>query len=643
MLRLFVTTDNHIGCHENSGVRYADASTTFDEAMSVAQAQDADLVLQCGDLFDKNKPSKLALYSTVKTLRRRCLGDRAVEFEVRNEAEFMLEDCMDMNHANFEDENINVGLPIFAINGNHDDSGGGGHGPPISPLDILGVAGLVNHFGRVHNNTQIDVTPVLLQKGDVKVALYGFGNVRDERLYQTFKDGGVRFRRPAQDPDSWYSILVLHQNHTYRGVKRLDPEDLVPDFVDLVIWGHEHECLIDPRWNRRGFFVMQPGSSVATSYHSSEAGAKHVAVVAVGPEKHMECTKFMLQTVRPFVFRSLTLAEDAAHIDPGHRDARRRIMEWLTVQVDDMIAEANQSWAATHPPDVPPMLPLIRLRVDYSFGYELENAVRFGNTFADRVANPEEILHAVRRRETEKRWLPQAATEALVDEDTADINIAQVTQLMKESLEQETLRVLPEKEMSTAIARFVEKDESRALEDEVGVLTRRYLGQLRLADREPSEPGTSGEPGTSAEPGTSGEPGEQAASNEPATNDPHAAPSMEIDESLPARPQARIRKPSAKAAAKPATNSAAKPPAKPPARKPPARKPPARKPTRQARQPSIPEPSPAPSPQASPSPAASPEPGPARPTRSTRASPPAAVPGDVADSDESMEMFSDDE
>lgn len=48
--------------------------------------------------------------------------------------------------ANFEDPNLNVGLPIFTIHGNHDDPTGA---DSLSAVDILSTAGLVNYFGKV--------------------------------------------------------------------------------------------------------------------------------------------------------------------------------------------------------------------------------------------------------------------------------------------------------------------------------------------------------------------------------------------------------------------------------------------------------------------------------------------------------------
>jgi DNA repair exonuclease SbcCD nuclease subunit len=49
-------------------------------------------------------------------------------------------------HVNYQDPNLNVGLPIFTIHGNHDDPSGAEN---LSAVDILSSCGLVNYFGKV--------------------------------------------------------------------------------------------------------------------------------------------------------------------------------------------------------------------------------------------------------------------------------------------------------------------------------------------------------------------------------------------------------------------------------------------------------------------------------------------------------------
>jgi double-strand break repair protein MRE11 len=51
------------------------------------------------------------------------------------------------------------------------------------------------------------------------------------------------------------------------------------DAVDLVMWGHEHDCRIIPEpVAGKPYYVTQPGSSVATSLADGEALEKCVLV-----------------------------------------------------------------------------------------------------------------------------------------------------------------------------------------------------------------------------------------------------------------------------------------------------------------------------------------------------------------------------
>ena len=89
------------------------------------------------------------------------------------------------------------------------DTGQQGH---MSALDLLSISGLVNYYGKTPESDNIQVKPVLLQKGQTKLALYGMSNVRDERLFRTFRDGKVKFFRPGTQKGDWFNLLSVHQN-----------------------------------------------------------------------------------------------------------------------------------------------------------------------------------------------------------------------------------------------------------------------------------------------------------------------------------------------------------------------------------------------------------------------------------------------
>ena len=56
------------------------------------------------------------------------------------------------------------------------------------------------------------------------------------------------------------------------GPQEFVPEGLFDDSINLVVWGHEHDCRIIPEpVAGKSYYITQPGSSVATSLADGEA------------------------------------------------------------------------------------------------------------------------------------------------------------------------------------------------------------------------------------------------------------------------------------------------------------------------------------------------------------------------------------
>lgn len=364
------------------------------------------MVLLGGDLFHDNKPSRKSLYQVMRSLRKNCLGMKPCELEFLSDAHEVFESAFP--HVNYEDPDMNISIPVFSIHGNHDDPSGDGH---FCSLDLLQVAGLVNYFGRVPEVDNIQVKPVLLQKGRTKLALYGLSNVRDERLFRTFRDHHVSFFRPTQQASDFFNLLTVHQNHHAHTATSYLPENVLPDWMNLVVWGHEHECVIEPKPNdETGFEVLQPGSSVATSLIPAEAVQKQVALVSITGKK-FNCEPIPLKTVRPFVTKDIVLQKKPEFKKlEGVKNNRERITKLLIQEVDKMIEQANQEWLAVQ--DVPAdeideedwPLPLIRLKVEYSAAeggnFDVENPQRFSNRFVGKVANINDVVSFYRKKTT---------------------------------------------------------------------------------------------------------------------------------------------------------------------------------------------------------------------------------------------------
>lgn len=67
---------------EKDEVRKNDSFIAFDEVLQRAVEMNVDMVLLGGDLFHENKPSRTTLVRSIAMIKRHCLSDRPVAFEV---------------------------------------------------------------------------------------------------------------------------------------------------------------------------------------------------------------------------------------------------------------------------------------------------------------------------------------------------------------------------------------------------------------------------------------------------------------------------------------------------------------------------------------------------------------------------------
>ena len=271
-------------------------------------------------------------------------------------------------------------------------------------------------------------------------------------------------------------------------------EAVLPDFLDMVVWGHEHECLIEPKYNpEMNFHVMQPGSSIATSLAVGEAVPKHVAVLSVtGRDFAVETIR--LKTVRPFVMREIVLSEEKGLKALAKKaNNRTELTQFLTKVVDDMIAQACEEWRSAQgdeeqaDDEVPP-LPLIRLRVEYTApeggNFDCENPQRFSNRFSGKVANVKDVVQFYRKKSAGTRKaqngaaMPEESTLASLVADTVKVD-----QLVREFLDAQSLTILPQNLFGDAVSQFIDKDDKHALEEFVTENLSKQIDQLMKMDK----------------------------------------------------------------------------------------------------------------------------------------------------------------
>lgn len=451
-IRILVATDCHLGYMEKDEVRRHDSFQAFEEICSIAEKKQVDFVLLGGDLFHENKPSRATLVKAIEILRRYCLNDQPVQFQVVSDQTVNFANLF--GHVNYEDPHFNVGLPVFSIHGNHDDPAGVDN---LSAVDILSACNLVNYFGKMDLGGsgvgQIALHPILIRKGLTSVALYGLGNIRDERLNRMFQTPhAVQWMRPEAregcQVSDWFNILVLHQNRVKTNPKNAINEHFLPRFLDFIVWGHEHECLVDPQEvPGMGFHITQPGSSVATSLIEGESKQKHVLLLEIKGNQYRP-TKIPLNSVRPFEYTEVVL-KDEPDIDPNDHSS---ILEHLDKVVKKLIERSSQK--ANNGSVV--KLPLVRVKVDYS-GFMTINPQRFGQKYVGKVANPQDILIFSK---SSKKFGKEAKFDDSERLRPEELNQQNIEALVAES--NLKMEVLPVSDLDVALHNFVNKDEKMA-------------------------------------------------------------------------------------------------------------------------------------------------------------------------------------
>ena len=378
--RIMIATDTHLGYLENDQIRGDDSFNSFEEILKVSRSEGVDFLLLGGDLFHHHNPSKKTIIRTSNILQKYVYGQKEHKYEVY---------CYE---PNFKNENLFVEIPIFIIHGNHDDPSGFEN---FSSIDIFSNKEM-NYFGKVNNYEKFDLLPILFIKGKTKIALYGIGYIKDERLFLALQNKKVNFHRP-EDYKSWFNILIVHQNrfkghNIGKNKKAYLPESFIPSFFDLVIWGHEHECFTTTVHSEEsGFHVYQPGSSVATSLIQAESNPKHIGLCEINQDK-FRIIPIKLETQRPFIYEQFELKQYADKIQ-GQEDIEN-LIESKVQECLDKVEKGKKS----NPRLYNDLLPLIRLKIEYS-GYTIIKMNSILNKFSNLVANPGDMVQFWKKSE----------------------------------------------------------------------------------------------------------------------------------------------------------------------------------------------------------------------------------------------------
>ncbi|CAI2360966.1 unnamed protein product [Moneuplotes crassus] len=377
VFNICISTDNHCGYKEEDPIIGDDSFLAFEEVLETAVQENSDFLLLGGDLFHEKKPSRKTVVRVTELLNKHVFGYPDIQFETDQYPE-----------ANYIQGKYQVQLPVYIIHGNHDDPIGCEW---LSNIDPLHSSHQLNYFGKNSNVEKIQINPILFTKGKTKIALYGLGNMRDERLNLAKEKDNIFYNRPLLpngNPDeSYFNILVLHQNRfkgMFQGVPRRYAivDTFFPPFFNLIIWGHEHECIKGAEeCVENGYYILQPGSSVATSLIEAESVQKHSFQLIVY-EKCFKLEPRPLKCTRPILYKEVNLGKTG--IDFERDDL---VEKHLLKEVKQLL---RKSANLGKPEEF--TTPLARIKVEYS-GYTVIRNRKFKKSLAGLVANPDTVFH----------------------------------------------------------------------------------------------------------------------------------------------------------------------------------------------------------------------------------------------------------
>lgn len=176
-----------------------------------------------------------------------------------------------------------------------------------SAMDLLHTLKYVNYFGKYTNLNAVHIKPILMQKGTQRLALYGLSHIADKRLVNLMQRQMVTVEKPDDEEGQFFNLLTLHQNRAFRGNDNFIKEEYLPDFMDFIFWGHEHDyCWKPKQHDGNAFSLLQLGSTVATSLSEGESKQKYIGILEIS-NNTSQYTPIKLETVRPMVFRSIDL------------------------------------------------------------------------------------------------------------------------------------------------------------------------------------------------------------------------------------------------------------------------------------------------------------------------------------------------
>jgi DNA repair exonuclease SbcCD nuclease subunit len=278
-LKIAFVSDFHLGYNEDSLQQAANAL--------LKAAEQADLIVVAGDLFDSRVPKQETVLEAV-TLLNDCLKKMGRNIGMS----LVAEDGREKEIAS---------VPLIAIYGTHERRSKG----LVNIIQVLASAGLV---------VNAHAAKIVVEKNGERVAVQGMGGMPEEYAKRALEYLDLK---PVEGA---FNIFVFHQNlkELIPVAEGLSASDL-PEGFDLYVDGHVHNA---EQLKVEGKRILVPGSTVVTQMKKNETAQKGFFLF----DSRKYEADFVEISSRPFVFEELSFENaDIAEVEAKARSLLHRI------------------------------------------------------------------------------------------------------------------------------------------------------------------------------------------------------------------------------------------------------------------------------------------------------------------------------
>ncbi len=230
-MKIAIFSDWHLGLNFGTDLEM-DSFLQLSEAFFQIKEENVDLIITCGDLFDKTIPSHEVYYEAIHVLNN-------VDIE---------------NKINLSSrQNRKLKIPMIGIIGNHEYRGKDFK----STVELLEV---MNFLRVVHADS------ITVEKENKKITIFGLSGVPDR-----FAKDILEKWKPTPK-EGHYNILLVHQS--FKEYLPFENEEMLslsnlPKGFDIIANGHLHWRVVE-KIDEKTRFIM-PGSTVSTQNKKIEA------------------------------------------------------------------------------------------------------------------------------------------------------------------------------------------------------------------------------------------------------------------------------------------------------------------------------------------------------------------------------------